>query len=134
MLNSQSNSSRYLRFALAGLLAIWVSAPSWAGIYKCTDGAGRKTYSDKPCEGQIEIVDPMKVGINTVAAPKPSVATGTASVASPRPIANVATSPMPPGSYRLTDVEEQRLRELKNPKALSSLQETKTLIPSLAGR
>ena len=76
----------------------------------------------------------LESGVNTVAAPRANVTTGTTPVASPRPMANVATSPTPPGSYRLTDEEEQRLRELKNPKALSSLQETKTLIPPLAGR
>ena len=66
-------SSRCLGLALAGSLAMLVSASSWGGIYKCTDGAGRKTYSDKPCDGQVEVVDPARVGFNTTAAPKASV-------------------------------------------------------------
>ena len=127
MRRNEMKSSRYQGFALIGLIAMLVSAPSWGGIYKCTDSAGHKTYSDKPCDGQIEVVDPMKTGANMVSAPKGNAATGTGSVASSHPMPGIAPSNPPQGPYQLTPEEEQRLKELRNPKALSSMVETKTL-------
>ena len=82
MLNVPIKSSKCRGFALAGLIAMLVSAPGWAGIYKCTDGAGRKTYSDKPCEGQIELVNPTQAGSN--AAPKAGVPIETHATVLPR--------------------------------------------------
>lgn len=134
MFSSATKSYRSQGFALVGLIAVMVSAPSWAGIYKCTDGAGRKTYSDKPCDGQIEIVDPMKVGANTVSGPKAILPAGASQVPSSRPMPSVGGSSAPQGSYQLTSDEEQRLKELKNPKALSSILETKTLTSATMGQ
>ena len=85
MRNVPIKSSKCLGFALAGLIAVLVSAPSWAGIYKCTDGAGRKTYSDKPCDGQIEFVDTTRVGFNTASASKVAVPIETRATVLPRP-------------------------------------------------
>lgn len=91
-------SSRCLGLALAGSLAMLVSAPGWAGIYKCTDGTGRKTYSDKPCDGQVEVVDPTRVGFNTTAPPKASV-----------PVEAHAPEARAPGSPRPGDSKAQPL-------------------------
>jgi hypothetical protein len=84
VLNVPIKSSKNLGFALVGLIAVLVSAPGWAGIYKCTDGAGRKTYSDKPCDGEIEVVDPTRVGFNTPSMPKASVPVETHATVLPR--------------------------------------------------
>lgn len=130
MFSSATKSYRCQGFALVGLMAVMVSAPSWAGIYKCTDGAGRKTYSDKPCDGQIEIVDPMKVGINTVSGPKVNLPSGTRQIST----SHLMPSSPQQGSYQLTSEEEQRLRDLRNPKALSSVLETKTLTSASMGQ
>jgi hypothetical protein len=134
MFSSAAKSYRCQGFALVGLIVVMVSAPSLAGIYKCTDGAGRKTYSDKPCDGQIEIVDPMKVGTNTVSGPKANIPSGTRQVPSPQLMPSVARSSAPQGSYQLTSEEEQRLKDLRNPKALSSVLETKTLTSASMGQ
>jgi len=134
MFSSATNSYRCQGFALVGLIAVMVSAPSWAGIYKCTDGAGRKTYSDKPCDGQIEIVDPMKIGVNTVSGPKANLPSRTSQVPAPHLMPGVAPSSAPQGSYQLTSEEEQRLKDLRNPKALSSVLETKTLTSASMGQ
>ena len=85
MLNAPIKSSKCLGSVLAGVIAVVVSASSWAGVYKCTDGTGRKTYSDKPCDGQIEFVDPTRIGFNAPAAPKAGVPIETHVTVSPRP-------------------------------------------------
>jgi len=124
MLRSERKSYGYLAFALVGLIMVLVSTPSSAGIYKCTDSTGRKTYSDKPCDGQAEIVDPVKVGTNAAPGPKGNLP-GTNALPS-HPMPGIAPSSAPQGSNQPKPEEEQRSKESKNPKALSSMVETKT--------
>jgi hypothetical protein len=94
VLNVPIKSAKNLGIALAALIAVLVSSPGCAGIYKCTDGAGRKTYSDKPCDGEIELVDPTRLGLNAASASKAGVPNATRANVLPHP-SDLRAQPLP---------------------------------------
>jgi hypothetical protein len=53
-----------LAMTLAAALALWAIAPvAQAAVYKCTDGAGKTTYADVPCDSgskPLALSDPAK--------------------------------------------------------------------------